>query len=92
MGWWEGAPCYADRCAARRLQFNLFAAAAAAAAATAIFIVRALSPPPLQPVLGRPASTSNRGSMIMLKVDASSATGVPSSPRPGTPRLVPKQD
>ncbi|KAI7839809.1 hypothetical protein COHA_006607 [Chlorella ohadii] len=47
---------------------------------------------PEQPVLGRPASTSNRGSMIMLKVDASSATGVPSSPRPGTPRLVPKQD
>ena len=54
--------------------------------------LHALSPPPLQPVLGRPASTSNRGSMIMLKVDASSATGVPSSPRPGSPRLVPKQD
>lgn len=55
--------------------------------------------PSPQPVLGRPVSRSNRGSMIMVNVTANAASGgvgsprpATGSPRPGTPRLVPKQD
>lgn len=56
---------------------------------------RPLTPPvaaAAQAVLGRPASNSNRGSMIMVKVNANGSSGGAASPRPGTPRLVPKQD
>lgn len=48
--------------------------------------------PLLQLVLGRPVSRSNRGSMIMVNVSANAASSGVGSPRPGTPRLVPKQD